>query len=145
MSISPFADKEHPPSPQQIAFLLGAKQPLWEALTRFFLESYQLPGELTFGGKNYGWLVWYRQSGKSLASLFPQKNGLVVQVILGRAQVEQALGLTLGKRVGRSLRETPQLHDGRWLYLKVVTPRDVKDIEQLVQLKRRASKPQTAA
>ena len=145
MSISPFADKEHKPSPQEIAVLLGTKQPLWEELTHFFMESYQLPGELTFGGKNYGWNVWYRKSGKSLASLYPQKNRLVVQIVLGRAQVAQALGLPLGKQVGRSLRETPQLHDGRWLFLKVTTKRDVKDIEQLVQVKRKPSKPKSAA
>jgi hypothetical protein len=37
--------------------------------------------------------------------------------------------------------EAPQLHDGRWLFIKVKTAKDVKDIRQLLQIKRRP-KPQ---
>jgi hypothetical protein len=137
MSISHFTDKAHKPSAPEIATLLGAKQALWDELLRFFRDNYQLPAEFTFGGKNYGWNVWYRKGGKSLASLYPQKNGLVVQLVLGKDQVVKAGGLSLGKNVERNLQATPQLHDGRWLFLKVTTRRDVQDVEQLVRVKRR--------
>ena len=40
--------------------------------------------------------------------------------------------LRLGKNVGTVLKETPQLHDGRWLFVKVKTEKDVKDIQQLL-------------
>jgi len=69
--------------------------------------------------------------------LFPQQGYSVAQIILGKAEVEQALAAKLGKNVRTCLVETPQLHDGRWLFIKVKTARDVKDIEQLLAIKRR--------
>jgi hypothetical protein len=52
--------------------------------------------------------------------------------------------LKLGKNVGTVLTETPQLHDGRWLFIKVKTAKDIKDIQQLLQVKRRP-RPQKQA
>jgi len=42
-----------------------------------------MPDEFSFGGKNYGWNIWYRKSGKSLVSLYPQEKSIVAQVVLG--------------------------------------------------------------
>ena len=61
----------------------------------------------------------------------------VAQIVLGNAQVEQALALELGEAVGTLLRETPQFHDGRWLFIPVRTARDAVDVKQLLQVKRR--------
>jgi len=68
----------------------------------------------------------------------------VAQIVLGRDQVEQALTLKLGKNVGTVLAETPQLHDGRWLFITAKNAKDVKDIQQLLQVKRRP-RPQKSA
>ncbi len=137
MALGIFTDKAHPPLAEEIAAALGRRYPLWQELTRFMMDSYQLPGQLTYGGLNYGWNVWYRKAGKSLTSLYPQKNMLIAQVVLGRQQVTQALSLPLGPKVGGALRGTPDLHDGRWLFLKVTSRRDARDVEQLILLKRR--------
>ncbi len=137
MTIGLFVDKEHQPTTTELGNALGAKQPLWEELTQFIADNYPIPGEWNFGGMNYGWNVWYRKSGKTLVTLYPQKGGFVAQIVLGKDQVEQALALKLGKNVGAVLTETPQRHDGRWLFIKVKTAKDVKDIQQLLQVKRR--------
>ena len=116
---------------------LGVKRPLWEELLRFIAANYPIPGEWNFGGKNYGWNLWFRKSGKTLVTLYPQDRYFVAQIVLSKDQVEQAAALRLGKNVGTVLTETPQLHDGRWLFIKVKTKRDVVDIQQLLQIKRR--------
>ncbi len=137
MTIGLFIDKEYQPTETAVLEALGARRPLWEELTQYIADNYPIPGEWNFGGKNYGWNLWYRKSGKTLLTLFPQQGYFVAQVVLGENQVEQALELKLGKNVGTVLAETPQLHDGRWLFIKVKTVKDVKDIEQLLQVKRR--------
>ncbi len=137
MAIGIFLDKEHQPTPEEISAALGPVQPLWERLTRFISDAYEMPGELSYGGKKYGWNVWYRKSGKTLASLYPQEAHFVAQVVLGREQAEKAFALELGENVGRALRESPQLHDGRWLFIQVRTERDMEDIQQLLQIKKR--------
>jgi len=144
MAIGLFADKEYQPTLTAVLEALGAKRSLWAGLTQFIADNYPIPGEWNFGGKNYGWNLWYRKSGKTLVTLYPQKGCFVTQIVLGKDQVEQALNLKLGKNTGTVLTETPQLHDGRWLFIKVKTTKDVKDIQQLLQIKRRP-RPQKSA
>jgi hypothetical protein len=141
MSIGIFLDKDHQPTMNEVLNALGSKQSLWEELTQFISDNYPISGEWNFGGKNYGWCVWYRKSGKTLLTLYPKKQGFIAQIVLGKDQGEQALDLRLGKNVGTILRETPQLHDGRWLFIQAKTEKDVKDIQQLLQIKRKP-KPQ---
>lgn len=144
MSMGIFLDKEHQPTRKELCSALGSKQALWEELKRFIAENYPIPAAWSYGGKNYGWNVWYRKSGKTLVSLYPRQEDLVAQIVLGKDQVAQALDLKLGKNVGTVLHETPQLHDGRWLFVHVKTKRDVKDIQQLLQVKRKP-RPQKRA
>lgn len=140
MSIGIFVDKDHPPSPAELTEMLGVRKPLWDDLIAFIAVNYQLSAELSFGGKNYGWNLWYRRGGKSLATLYPHQNSFIVQIVLGRDQVEKAYALALGKHVTQVLHDTPQLHDGRWLFIKVKSKRDVKDIKQLILVKKQPIK-----
>jgi len=137
MSIGYFLDKTHQPSPQELEETLGSTYPLWKRLLQFIEDNYQMPGEWSFGGKNYGWNIWYRKSGKSLVSLFPHQNSFVAQVVLGRDQLEKALQLDLGEKVGKMVRETPMLHDGKWLFIPVATATDASDIERLFLIKKK--------
>jgi hypothetical protein len=140
MPIGVFLSKEHKPSTREIAEALGAKYLLWQEQSRFMADSYQMSDDLSFGGKNYGWNVWYRKSGKSLTSLYPHRNLVVAQIVRGQDQVTQALNLPLGPKVGQTLREAPQSHDSRWPFIKITSKRDVRDAEQLVLLKKKPAK-----
>jgi len=140
MPISYFVDKAHSPETDEIFAVLGSSQPLWVRIIGFIVKNYEMVGDMTYGGKNYGWNLWYRKSGKSLVSLYPQQNEFVAQVVLGREQVEKALTLSLGENVARVLRETPSLHDGRWLFIKITTETDIADVEKLLLLKKRRKK-----
>ena len=142
MAVGFFLDKDHEPSADEVLVALGASGPLWERLVRFIADTYQMPGEWSYGGKKYGWNLWYRKGGKSLTSLFPQEGYLVAQVVLGREEGERALALSLGNHVGQMLRDAPLLHDGRWLFIPVTSETDTADVEQLLLVKRRpARKP----
>lgn len=140
MAISYFADKSAQPVAREIELVLGSAFPLWESLVGYLAENYQMAGDLSYGGKNYGWNLWYRKSGKALVSLYPQSGSFVAQVVLGKEQVEKALALELGAKVGGMLRDTPQLHDGKWLFIPITTQEEVRDVEQLLLLKRRPLK-----
>ena len=48
---------------------------------------------------------------------------------------ERALELNLGETAARMVRERPQLHDGKWLYIPVRTVANVEDVERLIDLK----------
>ena len=140
MSVGCFLDKNHPPSAEDLKEAFGASFPLWEELLQFLEDTYQMRVEFSYGGKNYGWNLWYRPSGKSLVSLYPQEKSFVAQVVLGKDQVEKALELSLGETVKITVRETPQFHDGKWLFIPITTETDVQDVEQLLLVKKRPVK-----
>jgi len=140
MSVGCFFDKSQAPSPEEIQAVLGPVFAFWERLTQFIEVTYAISPELSFGGKNYGWNLWYRKGGKSLVSLFPQRDHFIAQVVLGKEQVEKALTLLLGEKVGSLVRETRQLHDGKWLWIPVTCEADAADVEQLLLVKRRPVK-----
>ena len=137
MSIGYFLDKNHLPTEAEVTAALGSKKAVWDRLVSFMQEQYELQAELTYGGKNYGWNLWYRKAGKSLVSFYPHQEGLTAQVVLGGEQVAKAMELELGENVGRLLRDTPQLHDGKWLFIPVRNEQDAVDVERLVKLKRK--------
>ena len=141
MPIGVFTDKSQPPGVEDLQAAMGNAHPLWERLQRFIETNYQIPGELSYGGKKYGWNLWYRKSGKSLTSLYPQQDGFVAQVVLGRDQAGKAATLELGEKVRRLVDDTPLLHDGQWLFIPVTEERDVMDVEKLLLLKRRPVLP----
>jgi hypothetical protein len=133
-----FANRSHKPLLEEIQLALGSIYPLWERLTRFININYQITGEWsTWGPVKLGWGLRFRRKGKALVALYPQKERIVAQVVLGKAQAERALNLKLGKKVSKMLREAPQLRDGRWLSIPILNEADVEDVEQLLLVKMR--------
>ncbi len=143
MAIGYFLDKTVEPSQEEIDAALGASASHWHALLDFIETSFAIPGIFSCAGPKYGWNLWYKKGGKALVTLFPQKDYFIAQVVLGKEQVEKALALELGEKVGRLLRETPQFHDGRWLFIPVSDEVDLKDVEMLLLLKRKPIKKST--
>jgi hypothetical protein len=133
-----FAGRSQPPSAEEIQSALGLVHPLWERLISFIATTYQIAGEWsTWGPAEHGWGLRYRIKSKALAALYPQKGMIIAQVVLGKAQAERALDLDLGETTGKLLRETPQLRDGRWLFIPVHNEADAGDVEQLLLVKMR--------
>ena len=141
MSISVFSEKLAPPTTEQLRDALGECLPWWDRITGFMQEAYQLPGLLTFGGKNFGWNLWYKRGSRPLLSLYPRAGGLTAQIVLGKKEVEQAVTLPLGEHIARVLRETTPFHDGLWMFIPLESLQDVEDILQLIQVKSRPRKP----
>ena len=138
--ISAFADKEYQPLESDLESVLGACLPLWQNLLVFITESYQMSPELNYGGRKYGWNLWYRKSGKSLVSLYPKVDHFIAQIVLGREQVEKAEQTDFGESVQILFDQTPSLHDGRWLFIPVHTRQDLQDVYALLLIKKRPLK-----
>ncbi|MBZ5563329.1 MAG: DUF3788 domain-containing protein [Acidobacteriia bacterium] len=135
MSKGIFTDRNHCPSMEEIFAALGPRQKRWEELNHYVRENYQVEGELVFGGANYGWAQRYRRSGKTLLYLFPGRNVLFANVVVGRSLLKKAEALKLGSNARHVLETAKRFYEGCWLYIKVSSTQDFRDIQQLIALK----------
>jgi len=140
MSIGYFTDKEHRPTKKEISTVLGRTSPLWDDILRFISVSYGLDGEFIFYARKYGWCRRYRKSGKALTTLFPAKDHFVAQVVLNPAQTEKAFEAALSEETIGVIKEAKPLHDGRWLQIKVKNKNTLKDVKELLLIKRKPVK-----
>jgi hypothetical protein len=135
-------DGTHTPIEKEIADFIG--EPAKEAsvkLRRFLKENYDIVPEMIFD-KKHGWDVRYRKSGKTSITLTPEKGAVRILVVLGREESEKALSMRneLRPRMLKLIEDTKQLHDGRWLWIRLFQTGDVEDIEKLLPLKRKPKK-----
>lgn len=137
-------DKTAQPSDQAMLDWIG--QPLarqWTALRSFLAETYAIEPVFNSGGKRYGWNLQYRLGGKPLSEMYPEHGSFTALVILGKAELDQAMQKleSFTPLIRQALTETPRLHDGCWMYIRVSDPltcqQEVLDIQQLILLKRK--------
>jgi hypothetical protein len=137
MAKGAFTDKEHEPTMEETLATVGSKRGLWEDLIQFIADKYRARGDFKFYGKNYGWALRFRKGGKALVSLYPGQDSLVVQLIIGPTQAEEAFRLTLGKNARKALEDAHPYPEGRWLFIGVESGQDLADVQRLLMAKAR--------
>jgi hypothetical protein len=132
-------DKTHQPTEAEILETIGPTA-AWLDLRQYIETRYgDWAPELKFYAKQYGWTIRYRKSGKTLCSLFPELGAFSVLIVLGKKEVEKALAMAdeFGANTRVILEGTEQLHDGRWLWIRVLNVDDAEDIKRLLRAKRK--------
>lgn len=140
------SDKAHKPTEEEILSFIGdSAKGAWVQIRRFIADHYGLVSDTVFYGAKYGWTIRYRKSGKTLCSLFPEKGAFTVLIVLGGKESEIAASLReeLGPKVQKLIGDTKQLHDGRWLWIRLLTTSDVDDVIKLLQVKRKPRNAKT--
>ncbi|HNB51959.1 MAG TPA: DUF3788 domain-containing protein [Anaerolineales bacterium] len=137
-------DKSVQPSDEEMLNWIGypiAEE--WGTLRQFLAETYEIVPIFNAGGKRYGWNLQYRLGGRPLCEMYPEHGSFTALVILGKAELEQALERleTFQAIVRQALTQSPRYHDGCWMYIRVSDPQtcqqDVRDIEELILIKRK--------
>jgi len=103
---------------------------------------YDIEPETIFYGEKCGWTVRYRKSSKTLCSLLPEKGGFTVLITLGKKRIRKSLFHRdgLSSKISKLLGKTKQLHDGHWLWIRLLATSDTDDVKELLQIKRKPKK-----
>ncbi len=130
-----------PLEPEMANFIGEPAQGAWVKLRKFLKENYDIEPEMMYD-KKHGWDVRYRKSGKTLITLTPEKGAIRILLVLGREESEKALSMRneLTPQMYRLIENTKQLHDGRWLWIRLFQSKDAEDIEKLLPIKRKIKK-----
>lgn len=135
MSKGIFVDKSHEPTENEVFKAISSTKPLWDNLISFIENNYKIKGEFKFYGKNFGWALRYRKSGRVLISIYPGKDEFTGQIILNENQVKEALKSDLSQKTREMIENTAPIREGRWLYLKIASNTDIYDIKKLISVR----------
>ena len=138
MDYARMLDEDHTPSESDILAAIGEREQ-WLELRGYLEQHYDFLPELVYYGKTYGWTIRYRKSGKTLISLFPEQGAFTALVVLGRKEAEKAAKRLseLSQATRRLIGSEKQLHDGKWLWIRILEPSQVHDIKLLLTAKRK--------
>lgn len=135
MSIGSFTDKNNKPTETEVLKTIGRALPAWTRINTYINTTFKAKAEYKFYGKNYGWALRYIKSGKSFIALYPVENKFTAQIILNKKQIEQAQKLELKQKIKNLIQSTPEIHEGKWLYIEVTTENELFDLEKLLMIR----------
>jgi len=133
-------DKSEPPDDTRIRDWIGPDAfAYWCGLRDWIAAGYPdvFAPDWIYGGRKHGWSLRYRKS-KAFCTFLPEYRALSAVVVLGgaeRAKVE-ARRDALSSRLMRLYDEAETYRDGKWLKIGIASMDDLKDVTDLLSLKR---------
>ncbi|WP_180897378.1 DUF3788 domain-containing protein [Martelella soudanensis] len=112
----------------------------WSALRDWIAAGY--PGifapDWIYGGKKHGWSLRYKKS-RAFCTFLPEYRVFSVVIVLGGAEREkvEARRETFSPRLMAPYDATETYRDGKWLKIGVSSADELKDVTDLLILKRR--------
>jgi hypothetical protein len=135
MAAPPFLDPSNPPSRERLLAGLGPARDRWARLEDWAGERYGISGEPLFFGRDTGWSLRFRRSGRALFTLMPRDGAFRALVVIGPTAWADASAVELSPATRLAWETAHPYPDGRWLWLDVIDDTIVADIERLVELK----------
>ncbi len=133
-------DKSAPPGDETVRDWIGLDAfAYWKALQDWIENSYPetfIP-EWIYGGKKHGWSLRYKKS-RAFCTFLPEYRLFSVVVVLGSAERDklEARRESLSPQLADLYDSTPTYHDGKWLKIGVSTADDLRDLTELLTIKR---------
>ncbi len=142
MTYKRLLDKTKRPSKEEIEKFLGEKLSLWLELHEYIGENYDFTKEVTFFTKKYGWSIKYKRKNRTMIYLFPEQGAFSALLVLGKKESEEVNSLKdkLNVQIKAVFDNTEQLHDGRWLWIRLLTDSDIDSLKLLMHAKHKPKK-----
>ncbi len=114
----------------------------WNQIQEYLATHYDLLLETIYYGDNYGWVVRYRKSGRTIVSLFPEKNSFSFLIVYGKKEIGKFITQESEflPAIVDIFQNTKKLHDGKWLWIRVMDSTYFEDLKNLITIKRRPKK-----
>lgn len=132
------------PDLKEIRKFIGSKKAVkaFDTLLAFLDENYYFEQEIVFGGKRFGVMIRYRKNGKTLVSIFPEKDAFSVVLVYGKKEVIifDSQRQIFDSYLTTIFDDTPQLHDGRWMLITLQDNTYLSDLEKMIMIKKPVKK-----
>jgi Protein of unknown function (DUF3788) len=135
MESSVFTDKDHRPAPQVLEKELGKLYSTWEAINAFTFENF--PGvKEEWNYSKSGWNARIKDKKRAIIYLMPCAGFFKVSFVFGDKATRQALAGDIDPAIKSIIGSAPVYGEGRGFRIEVRNRKMVKDIEQLLLIKK---------
>jgi len=134
-------DADHIPSGEEIGEYLGEGKSMWDELTAYIEEAYQVKPQITYSkcSAQPGWNVKYRKGSKSLCTLYPMEGYFITLVVVGSNEEEDvriaADAELFTAYVEELYMKTRYSAMGKWLMIEVKDKDVLDDIKSLLSIR----------
>ena len=133
-------DGSHMPAYDEIdEYINLSARELWRQINHFIRQRYKAEPRIMYSKccAKPGWNVKYQKSGKSICTLYPEKDSFVVLVViaLDLLPIIEALSEELTGSVLDTIRRAKPFNGTLWLMLQVENTSVLEDVKQLLILK----------
>ena len=124
------------PSQRAVASELGPAQKVWDGIIGALAETYgAIDKEWRPSKANFGWMCLLKHKKRTLLYLTPEKETILVAIVLGERAVALARASELPENIKALIEEARPYAEGRGIRFPVGSPADVPVVTELVAIK----------
>lgn len=126
-------DREHMPSFTDVEEYI--RNPLWNILHKEMIKLYKAQPKLEFSRCSLpGWNIKYKQNGKNLCTIYPQKGTFKSLIIVSKVNEDsiKAILPTLEKEIQQAYKENNFMNGGKWVFVDVTSQKLLNDVRKLI-------------
>ena len=128
-----------PTDDDMLKFIGKSAAGAWNEIHAFLKSNYDHVPIKRHWGVKHGWAIQYRKSNKTLATIAPETGAFTALLIFGKKEVEKIAQQAnqISSAVMEMIDNTTQLHDGKWVFIRLLDDTYVPDIKKLISIKRK--------
>lgn len=112
---------------------------MWQDINIFIQDKFKSSPRIAFSkcsGKP-GWNVKYQKSGKSVCTLYPEKGGFVILIVVTKelATIIESMNSEFDLKIMQLIKSTKLFNNTLWLMIQVDSEAIAKDVKRLLLLK----------
>ncbi len=111
----------------------------WKALNTFIQQKYQVSPKISYSKctAQQGWNVKYQKSGKSLCTLYPEKESFIILIVIKLALVDfiESMVSSYDPSVMEIVRTARPFNGTKWLMIRVESEAIMNNVRDLLVLK----------
>lgn len=112
---------------------------MWQDINIFIQDKFKSSPRIAFSkcsGKP-GWNVKYQKSGKSVCTLYPEKDGFVILIVVTKelATIIESMNSEFDLKIMQLIKSTKLFNNTLWLMIQVDSEAIEKDVKRLLLLK----------
>lgn len=115
----------------------------WREINTFIQQNYQISPQVTYSkcSAQKGWNVKYKKSGKSICTLYPEKESFIVLLVVKLEMVDiiEAMADNYDPAVMEMVRTARPFNGTKWLMIPIASESILKSVQELLVFKHKMS------